>query len=119
MAMKIFRIHLESKHHRIVDTFAERDGVSKAEAIRRMIGNHDMSKDLSTHDGPRRSKKCTGIHLDEQHQQVLGELATRYTISRGEAARRIIASYRVAIVPSPSPPTPPKRVAMGAAAAAH
>jgi hypothetical protein len=118
--MKIFRIHLESRHHRIVDTFAERDGVSKAEAIRRMIGNHDATKDLSTQDGPRRSKKCTGIHLDEQHQQVLSELATRYNISRGEAARRIIASYRVGIVSSPAPPTPPpKRAVMGDAVAAH
>lgn len=113
MAMKIFRIHLEAKHHRIVDTFAERDGgVSKAEAIRRMIGNHDLSKDLSTHDGPRRSKKCTGIHLEVEHERVLEQLAERYSISKGEAARRIIASYRVAIVPSPSPP-----IAMGDAAA--
>lgn len=119
MAMKIFRIHLEAKHHRIVETFAERDGVTKAEAIRRMIGNHDLAKDLSMHDGPRRSKKCTGIHLDEPHQAVLEQLSTHYNISRGEAARRIIASYRVAIVPSSAPPTPPKRSTIGVAAAAH
>lgn len=117
MAMKVFRIHLESKHHRIVDTFAERDGVCKAEAVRRMIVNHDLATDISTSDGPRRAKKSTGIHLDEHCHQVLEQLGERFAISKGEAARRIISSYRVGIMPSPAPPTPTR--SMGVAAAAH
>ena len=106
MAMKILRIHLEAKHERIIDTYAERDSVGKAEAIRRMIDNHDVETDLSSTDGPRRPKRCTGFHLDEQHIAKLEAIGRRYGLSKGEAARRIIGCYRLAIKATPPSAAP-------------
>ena len=37
MAKKVFPVHLEVRDRRIVDALAERDNVSRAEAIRRII----------------------------------------------------------------------------------
>jgi len=117
VAMKILRIHLEKWHERIVDTIAERDNVGKAEAIRRMIANHDIEKDLALADGQRHPKRCTGIHLDERHFAVIETISRRYGISKGEAARRIIGCYQVVLQAPPPPPPLSVTLTMGAAAA--
>jgi LmbE family N-acetylglucosaminyl deacetylase len=43
VAKKVFPVHLDVKDRRIVDALAERDGVSRAEAIRRIIRSFQIS----------------------------------------------------------------------------
>lgn len=48
------------------------------------------------------AKKVFPIYLDKKHRQILEALSVRDNVSMAEAARRIIAEYKIDIIAPPA-----------------